>query len=131
MTLSRQIKKELNKNNVKNSVRTHHGTITVELKSHITAELLEVIKGMETVEAHGSIMDDTRYYTGTSIQFRYEFEPTAEELEKAEKCFQKYSEWDKESNQGRNSFNYHFRKELTEELGPSANIILRDVYKVW
>lgn len=123
MTLSKQIKKELNKNKVKNSVRTHGGTITVELKSSINSDLLNLIKSMETTEAHGCAYADTRYFTGQSIQFRYEFEATKEEKAKALKIMDKYSHWEKETPQGFNSWNYHAKNELRAELGPVAEVL--------
>lgn len=123
--LSRQIKTFLKSVNVKNSVRTHHSTITVVFKSPVTKEIVEAVKAMETVKAHGSIYDDTRYYTGISIQFRYEFEPTKKEVEKAEEFFNSWTDCSKANVP---SFRYHFRKQLNDNIGPVADKILSKYY---
>jgi hypothetical protein len=128
MTLSREIKKFLNSNGVKNSVTTHHSTITVVVKSHITTELRDAVKNMETVEAHGSIYDDTRWYTGTSIQFRYEFEPTQDEINKAQELF---NSWSDNAKEDKRSFQYHFTKQLDSELGVSGQVIAEKIYKMY
>ena len=56
---SRKMKKFLNDNNVKNKVSTHHGTITVQILSNCSSEIIETVREMNTVKAFGDLMDDT------------------------------------------------------------------------
>lgn len=127
-TLTNKIKAELRKLKVKNSVSTYNGTVTVTIKSPVSQEILDAVKALETVEAHGCVYDDTRYYTGKSIQFNYNFEATAEEIAKADEL---YNSWSEDTRNDRRIFNYHFRKQLLEELGPVGHVILERVYKIY
>ena len=115
---SRKIKKFLNDNNVKNKVSTHSGTITVQILSNCSSEIIETAREMNNVVAHGDLMDDTRYYTGFSVQFDYRVEPTDEDVKKAKEIV---NNWSEDTVKDHNGFNYHIRKQLINELGAVGN----------
>lgn len=113
--LTTQIKNALLSMGVANKVSTYGSTITVTALSPMTLAMVETIRAMETVKAHGDIMDDTRWYTGKSIQFRYEWEPTEEEQGTADVLL---ACWSDDSKTDRQSFAYHFTRQCIAELGP-------------
>lgn len=77
-TLSNQIKKLAKAfGKVDCKVKTYGKTCTVTFLSRPSSELIAEIKKLDTCEAHGDIMDDTRWFSGIAIQFRYDF-PTSE-----------------------------------------------------
>lgn len=128
MSITREIKKVLKAAGVKNSVSTYHSTITVTVKSEISKEVQEAVKSLATVEAHGSIMDDTRHYTGKSIQFNYQYEPTKSQIEKAAEL---YNSWSEQTKSDKRVFSYHFSKQLSEVFGPTGRVILNNIYKIY
>lgn len=113
-TISQKIKSVLKKVNVSNKVSTYGKTITVKFLSPVSKEIVAMIKEMETIESHGDIMDDTRYYTGLSIQFDFAWEATKEEQEKAVEIF---NSWSDESKEDKRNFLGHFQRHLEKELG--------------
>lgn len=81
------------------------------LVDKITAEL-------DTCQAHGDTMNDTRYYTGTSIDFRYKAPVSDEMVNKYKEIKAKFNPMDFNSM-------YHFRKELEFKFGyPMARNLL-------
>lgn len=84
-TLSNQIKKLAKAfGKVDCRVKTYGKTCTVSFLSRPSQELIEEIKKLDTCEAHGDLMDDTRWYSGTRIQFRYDFPVSEVDQEKFE-----------------------------------------------
>ena len=81
--LSREIKKLLNSLNAKSTVKTHGSYIYVHIFSPVSDEVINQIKSMSTQEAHGSMYDDTRYFTGQGIQVSCKWEPSQEEINQA------------------------------------------------
>ena len=114
--LSRQVKKFFTQNGVKTRVKSHHSFINVTILSQCPDRLLEEAKAMETCEAHGSPYDDTRYYSGISIDFRYDLEVTQEQIETARYLDYQYSgpSWDG------NSRRHHLENKLVEKIGRAA-----------
>ena len=115
MNLSREIKKLLNQNKVKNSVKTHYRTVYVTIKTPCSMDLIKQVKSMSTEEAHGSIMDDTRYYTGISVSVKFECEVSKETEEKVNEII---SSWQPAKSWGYdfNCTEHHIEKQI-KELG--------------
>lgn len=118
--LSAGIKKILRANKVENKVSTYGSTITVKCLSRISQDVCDQIKSMETADAHGDIMDDTRYYTGLSIQFDYSWELTDKEKSLAKEAV---DSWSDNSKVNRVDFSYHIKKQLNEKYGPTGKIM--------
>lgn len=114
--LSRQVKKFFTQNGVKTRVKSHYRSIYVTILSQCPDILLDQAKAMETCEAHGDSMNDTRYYTGNSIHFRYDLEVTQEQIETARYLDYQYSgvSWDG------NSRRFHLENKLVEKIGRAA-----------
>lgn len=110
-TLSNQIKK-LSKafGKVDCRVKTYGKTCTVTFLSRPSSELLEEIKKLDTCEAHGDIMDDTRWYSGTRIQFKYDFPVSETDQEK-------FEAFKKQVNVRDFKDVYHFKKNVLEHFG--------------
>jgi hypothetical protein len=98
---------------VKNSVRKYSGSIYVTFLSCPNDDLIKAIKALETVEAHGDLMDDTRWYSGTAIHLRYRFEPSPADVGIFEAIKESYAE-----------HSYHFKKAVVEKMGPAGQNIL-------
>lgn len=114
--LSRQVKKFFTQNGVKTRVKSHYSSIYVTILSSCSDTLLDEAKAMETVEAHGDCQNDTRYYTGVSIHYRYELDLSPEQIETARYLDYQYSgpSWDG------NSRRHHLHKTLCEKIGTAA-----------
>jgi hypothetical protein len=121
--LNKEIKKILKAAGIKNKISSKgsHKWIHV-LSNGMTDEVRDQIKALETVKAHGDIMDDTRWYSGISFEFRYDFEATEETKQKAEEIM---SQWLESfhgpsvvsENQNKNSIAYHVEKQIAEAVG--------------
>lgn len=121
---SREIKKYLNQNNIKNKVSTHHGTITVTILSNCSAEILDNVKNMNTLTAHGDLMDDTRYYTGHSVQFDYKFELSEDQEKQGQEII---NNWSEDTQNDRRLFDYHIREDLRNQMG-AAGVLVADKF---
>jgi len=112
---TKEIKKILKEAGVKNSVR-NNGNISVTIKSLVSDDVLEKIEAFSTLEAHGDLIDDTRFYTGSGIRISFDFEPTQEQINQAIKIKESFVA-PGESSFDRNSVNYHIKKTMAEKMG--------------
>lgn len=113
LSMTKQIKALCKKYGVKNSVRSSSGAVYVTFKSCPPLELVQAIEALSTLVAHGDLMNDTRYYTGTSIHVRYNFEPSPADLGAFEAIKDSYAE-----------HSYWFQKAVVEKMGPAGQNIL-------
>jgi len=112
MTTTQQIKKLLKTENVKNSVRTYGRTIYVTIKSACSNELMEKIRSLDSTEAHGCTYDDTRYYTGTAIAFRFEAPVEETHVQAIEQIISSWATPSKDDHQGMRSIAWHIEKQV-------------------
>lgn len=111
-TLSNQIKKLAKAfGKVDCRVKTYGKTCTVTFLSRPSIELVEEIRKLDTCEAHGDLIDDTRWFSGISIQFRYDF-PTPE-IEQ-----QMFEEMKAEVDVKDFKAVYHFKQRTLKLFGP-------------
>ncbi len=116
--MTKQIKALCKKYGVKNSVKTSGSIVYVTFKSCPPSELVAAIEALSTLEAHGDLMNDTRWYTGTSIHLRYKFEPSPADLGTFEAIKESYAE-----------HSYHFQKAVVEKMGPAGRNILDNFWR--
>lgn len=133
--LTKLIKQACKESGINTRIRTERSITTVTFLSPPSDELLDRIKAMETVEAHGDIIDDTRWYSGQSISFRYDFElPDGAEDSAREIMSQWLIQWSRDkSHHDRMSTVYHIENSLRERLGRAvaqAYLDLISVYQV-
>lgn len=107
---------------VKIKTSKYYRTTTVTFLTQPSLELIEKIKALSTCEAHGDIMDDTRWYSGHSVQVRFEYEVSPEVKAEADKLHQEIAAW----NDSHHIKYYHFDKAM-EEKGP-AFFPIRNTY---
>ena len=91
-TIGQVAKALATKAGVKTKVKTQNRFIYVTFLSEPTNELVEQIRSLETVEAHGDSQNDTRWYSGQSIQFRFEYiipQPTVSQFDAIKASFSK------------------------------------------
>ena len=92
-TLTQKIKSLLKSEKVKNSVRYYAARCAyhVVIRSRCSLALIKQIEALETLEYHGSIIDDTHYTRGDRIGIDFDFEITTETLAQVDKIINKYA----------------------------------------
>lgn len=114
-TMSNQIKALCRAANVKATSKKYGSTVTVTFLSPAPNSLIEAIRALETVKAHGDLIDDTRWYSGISIQFRYNWEPSVDEIAQFEAIKTEYAD-----------HGYWFKKAVTDRMGIAAGYNILD-----
>lgn len=100
-------------------VSTYGKTCTVTFTSRPSEELVTEIRKLDTCEAHGDMMDDTRWYSGVRIQFKYAFPVQDHEESRFKELRALVDVKDfKEV--------YHFKQRVLSELGPFVGQCLLD-----
>jgi hypothetical protein len=99
--------------------------MTVTFKTVPSNQLVDKIKALETSEAHGDIMNDTRYYTGTSIQFSYDFTVSDDDLNMARKIKNQWGDLSSKPWSDLRSIYWHIEKEIKETLGVVGKAIMQ------
>lgn len=113
--LAKEVKAILTANGIKSSVRSEYRQVYITYLSEVSGAIHEEIKAMETLEAHGDSMNDTRYYTGTSFNFQYEFPANEAAVNKANEIIKNWG--GVELINSDHSKGYHANKDILEAVG--------------
>lgn len=116
--LAKEIKTILTKKGIKASVRSEYRHVYITYKSEVTNAIHEEIKAMETLCAHGDLMNDTRYYTGISLTFKYDFPVNESVVDKANEIIKNWGGL--ELINADHSKGYHVNKDILEAVGYPA-----------
>lgn len=115
MTIAKQIKAMATKAGVKTKVRTQ-GNVYVTFLSEPSNELVDRIKALSTQEAHGDLMNDTRWYSGQAVHVSYQYAISAAAMAQFETIKNRYSDT-----------GYHFQQAVKNEMGYRGQAILDQV----
>lgn len=85
----------------------------MEFLSEPPQSLLDAIRALDTTEAHGDLLDDTRWYSGTSISIRYAYEPSAAHWAQFRALMSQYAD-----------HGHHFEQAVKLAMGPNGQNIL-------
>ena len=115
-SISKQAKALANRAGVKTSVRSYGNSVRVVFMSEPTQALVDAMDALSTSEAHGDLMNDTRYYTGVSIHFSFNYEIPAETMAQVEAIRAQYAQ-----------AGYHFEQAVKAQLGARGQAVLDKV----
>lgn len=120
--ISKEIRKILREHKIKNTVKTRGLFVYVTLKQKTSNEVLEQVKKLETIESHGDLIDDTRWYCGHGIQFKFDYSPIPEVWAKYEQIIESFYCL----NINAKEVEYHASKKIIEVLGESDGKAILD-----
>lgn len=130
--LAKEVKAFLTKNGIKSSVRSERKTVYITYKTEISNELHDKVVGMQTLEAHGDTMNDTRYYTGVSFTFYYSFDANTASIDTANQIINNWGGI--KLINGDHSKGYHANKDIVEAIGyPAYRAFMKvsELKQVW
>jgi hypothetical protein len=133
MTLSQSIKRVAKAHGVKVLTKKHGSIIRVTVLTRCLDSALDAIQALETVEAHGDMMNDTRWYSGISITFRFEVPLIDSDHSLVSEILRS---WDGQikrdlTNTDKVSTEYHIRNEILKRLGRAVGASYLDKYHLW
>ena len=115
-TISKQAKKLANLAGVKTKIRSSNSFVYVTFLSEPNQELVDSIRALETIEAHGDSLNDTRYYTGESVEFAFQYEIPADTMAFFEAIKNRFAD-----------HGHHFRQAVKNEMGARGQAVLDQV----
>lgn len=115
------------------SVRSSRGITKVTVKAPCPDSMLEEMKALETSQVHGDIMDDTRWYSGIMVTFRYEFDLPDGAAEKVDAILKKWEMQIKrdKSNCDFMSTKHHIENDIKKELGRAVADVYLNHHSLW
>lgn len=115
------------------NVRSNRGITTVTVKAPCPDAMLDEMKALETNKAHGDIMDDTRWYSGQMVTFRFDFALPDGALEKVESIIDQWTLQIKrdKSNSDFMSTKHHIEKDIKAMLGRAVADVWNQHHSLW